>query len=304
MSLRGLLSRSYHRTRHSLRYFRHETSLQDFVARGHYYSPLPDIDEGAAHADEMSRRSPDDGLADINLNADGQERLLGQMADVASEFDWPDRQNADRRYYCDQPWYGKPDGFVLYSIFRLLKPRRVIEIGSGFSSALMLDIRELKAETKPDLIFIDPSPDRLTMLLKPGDEGTFTFRATKVQDVQTSVFETLSSGDLLFVDSSHVARAGSDVNHIVFNILPHLAPGVLVHFHDIYWPFEYPANLLRRGLAWNEAYLVRSFLMFNEQFEILFWAPYATAIAAPAAGRSLSVFRLPEGQSIWIRRIR
>ena len=93
-----------------------------------------------------------------------------------------------------------------------------------------------------------------------------------MQDVPLEVFHTLSANDILFVDGSHVARIGSDVVHILFHILPRLRPGVIVHFHDILWPFEYPKRwVVGAGYAWNEAYCLRAFLQYNRAFEIMYY---------------------------------
>jgi hypothetical protein len=100
-----------------------------------------------------------------------------------------------------------------------------------------------------------------------------------------------------------VSRAGSDLNHILFNVLPALARGVVVHFHDVFWPFEYPADWIKMGIAWNEAYVLRAFLMFNDSFEILFWAPYAAVLPDRAHGDEFASLELHKGQSLWIRRI-
>jgi len=148
------------------------------------------------------------------------------------------------------------------------------------------------------LEFVEPYPDRLARLLRPSDAATTALHRARVQDLPIDLFARLEANDILFVDSSHVSRAGSDVNFILFEILPRLKPGVLVHVHDVFWPFEYPARWFRRGMAWNEAYLLRAFLTCNDSFEIYFWAPYAARLDPSPA----TAVRLEDGQSIWIRR--
>ena len=119
-----------------------------------------------------------------------------------------------------------------------------------------------------------------------------------------ATFKPLAANDILYVNSSHVSRAGSDLNHILFNVLPALAPGVVVHFHNIFRPFEYPADWIKMGIAWNEAYVLRAFLMFNDSFEILFFGPRTLPFCriAPQATNSLHS-SCTKGQSLWIRRI-
>ncbi len=108
-----------------------------------------------------------------------------------------------------------------------------------------------------------------------------------------SVFQSLNSGDVLFVDSTHVTKLGSDVNRIFFEILPALASGVIVHFHDIFYPFEYPRAWVREGRGWNETYLLRAFLEYNEAYEVLLWA-HMLGIEGRLAQ--------PAG-SIWLRKV-
>ncbi len=133
---------------------------------------------------------------------------------------------------------------------------------------------------------------------------------TPVQAVPPDVFRALREGDMLLVDSSHVAKTRSDVLDVLFRILPLLAPGVLIHFHDVLWPFEYPEIWLEEGRAWNEAYFVRAFLAHNAQFEILLFnsflehchpdllAEHLPLMLKPPASRIT-----PGNSSLWIRRV-
>jgi len=95
-----------------------------------------------------------------------------------------------------------------------------------------------------------------------------------VQSVPLDTFKKLQAGDILFVDSTHVSKTGSDVNHILFEILPVLNPGVIIHFHDIFYPFEYPKEWVLRGYNWNEDYILRAFLMYNNAYEIKLFPDY------------------------------
>jgi hypothetical protein len=108
--------------------------------------------------------------------------------------------------------------------------------------------------------------------------------------------------DLLFVDSTHVVKAGSDVNHLFANVFPHLGPGVVLHIHDVFPGFEYPWPWLEEGRAWSEAYLLRAFLEFNTEFEILLWPPFIARVAPD----SYAAFAPPTGNtggSIYLRRV-
>ena len=117
--------------------------------------------------------------------------------------------------------------------------------------------------------FIEPHPKLLKSLLKQGDLERIEIVPRPLQDVDLELFESLRANDILFIDSTHVAKIGSDVNRIFFEILPALATGVYVHFHDIFYPFEYPREWIYEGRAWNEAYMLRAFLMYNAASGVL-----------------------------------
>jgi predicted O-methyltransferase YrrM len=154
-------------------------------------------------------------------------------------------------------------------MMRYNKPRCIVEIGSGFSSAVMLDTLDERNEGMTSLIFIEPYPDRLKSLLRDTDYQRCRIAEQRVQDVDTGIFSALEPGDILFVDSSHISKVGSDLNFILFNILPLLKAGVVIHFHDICYPFEYPRDWIYNGIFWNEAYLLRAFLMNNERYKVI-----------------------------------
>jgi len=298
MTIRSRLARANRRLRHSVAFFREETSLADFVWRGHYYSPLPVIAEAAAYAEGLSTRSPREPLAGIALNGEAQKERLAWVRADETTFDWPADPRPDLRFYTNQDFFNAADALTLYSLMMRVRPRRIVEIGSGFSSALMLDVRERMSNLDIALTFVEPDPARLKKLLRPQEGATTAIHRARAQDLPIDLFTDLRANDILFVDSTHVSRAGSDVNFIVFEVLPRLAPGVLVHVHDVFWPFEYPARWFRRGIAWNEAYLLRAFLTCNNDYEIFFWAPYAARLDPPPR----MGIRLEDGQSIWIRR--
>jgi hypothetical protein len=181
------------------------------------------------------------------------------------------------------------------------KPAHVVEIGSGFSSAALLDCAEyLSFNTK--FAFVDPFPDRLNALLRPADKLNCEVHSCRVQDIDTKVFDSLGSNDLLFIDSSHVSKVGSDVNFLVHEILPSLQSGVLIHIHDIYWPFEYPEKWFKSGICWNEAYLVRAFLSNNSDFQIVCFSDYCYKLIGNKELERVSG-NSDWGSSLWIRRV-
>jgi len=232
---------------------------------GHFYSPLPSRAEIAA---AFSRPEPSAGFSALELDEARQLRLLESFVGYYGDQPFSEDRAPDRRYYFSNPSYGPFDALMLYSMMRHARPRRIIEIGSGFSSAAMLDVNDLGLSGNVAFTFIDPDMTRLRLLLREEDRSRCTLIERPVQTVPLGIFAGLEAGDILFVDSSHVAKVGSDVNRIFFRVLPVLAAGVLIHFHDITANFEYPRDWLEEGRAWNEQYLLRAFLMYNPAFRV------------------------------------
>ncbi|MBB1127435.1 class I SAM-dependent methyltransferase, partial [Thiospirillum jenense] len=138
----------------------------------------------------------------------------------------------------------------------------------------MLDTIDSVFSQRPEITFIEPYPDRLLSLLKDGDREQVRLIDKRIQDVPSEVLLALESGDLLFIDSSHVVKCDSDLHHLMFEILPRLQPGVFVHFHDVFYPFDYPSEWLTNGWYWNENYFLRAFLSYNTEWRIVFFNTY------------------------------
>jgi len=280
-----------------------------FSHPGHFYSSLPDLGEIHSKADRIFDCTPQD-LPAINLNVESQIQLVKSFSKIYGDQPFSDNQTKNFRYFLDNKFFSFGDGIILYSCLRHFQPKRVVEIGSGFSSAAMLDINDLFMGKGIEFTFIEPFPDRLFGLLSAGDHKRVKIQQKPVQEVELSVFTSLEANDILFIDSSHVAKIDSDVVHIFFHILPRLKKGVIVHFHDIPWPFEYPRRWLEEGRAWNEAYFLRAFLQNNKTFEILYFNSFmVTRYAEFLREKMPKVLELPSSQetlgnsSIWIRKI-
>jgi predicted O-methyltransferase YrrM len=275
------------------------------VKSGHYYSPVPSLAELERDAPRIFDRSLRP-LRGVDLNEPRQLALLEQMAAFYDEQPFPETPRDGTRYFFDNYWYGPADGLVLYSLIRLARPRRIIEVGSGFSSAVMLDTNERFMSREIELTFIEPDSSRLRKLLKDEDDASVSIMEERIQHVDPDIVTQLAANDILFIDSSHVSKAGSDVNHIVFELLPRLAPGVLVHFHDVQYPFEYPQTWFELGISWNEPYVLRAFLQYNAQFRIAFWNDFVTSFHADAVERLMPLCaRRPAfgvGGSLWLER--
>jgi hypothetical protein len=186
-------------------------------------------------------------------------------------------------------------------MIRHFRPRRIIEVGSGFSSCAILDTNELFFNNEIQCTFIEPEPRRLFNNLRAEDRERINIIESQVQNVSVARFEELEKGDILLIDSSHVSKVHSDVNYLYFEVLPRLKSGVLVHVHDMFYPFRYPEKWIYKGWSWNESYLLRAFLMFNSGYKVRFWNSlwshfYVDRMAAvvPRAIKS--------GGSLWIER--
>ena len=268
---------------------------------GHFYSPIPYLEDVKDRAETLFCKDVNLGPS-IALRADEQRSLFTELARYGGDFHGPDRPTPQYRYHLEQRSFGRADGLLLFSMLRHFRPRRVIEIGSGFSSALMLDTNERFLDHSIGFTFIEPFPKRLDSLLSDKDREQCRIVRDRVQAVPLSTFAELEAGDMLFVDSSHVSKIGSDVNYIVFDVLPVLVPGVIVHFHDIYWPFEYPQHRILEGCAWNEDYVLRAFLQYNDVFEIMIFNSYLRAMHADFVQRALPEGVERSGSSLWMRK--
>jgi hypothetical protein len=269
---------------------------------GHFYSPIPDFDEVRRKADRLFGPPPRT-LAGIDLREEAQLSLLEPFSRYHRDQPFRERRAPDRRYDFTSPAFGHGDALTLHFLMRHVRPRRIVEVGSGWSSAVMLDTDELFLGGQTDLTFIEPYPAVLRQLTRPADLERSRLIDEPVQEVSLEPFLALEAADILFIDSTHVSKIGSDVNRLFFEVLPALRPGVLVHVHDIAYPFEYPEEwVLGEGRAWNEAYLLRAFLQFNATFEILFWGSFLAHFHRERLLRELPLWSLNPGGSIWLRR--
>jgi hypothetical protein len=236
---------------------------------GHFYSPIPSIPDVKLNEHEIFECPP--AIRGVDLNETGQLELLRQLAVFYPDQPFAPEAIPGRRYLFENPNYSYNDAIVLYCMMRHARPRRIIEIGSGYSSCAMMDVNELFLGDSIDFTFIDPYPQLLRDIIKESDRDRVCILGQRAQDVDPDLYRKLAASDILFVDSSHIAKTGSDVNYIIFKILPLLEEGVFIHFHDVFYPFEYPLEWVYEGRGWNEAYVLRAFLQYNRAFEIQFF---------------------------------
>lgn len=273
-----------------------------FAPAGHFYSPLPDLKlVRQQHGDLFERRIHD--IPGVDINHAGQMKLLNEFVPYYNELPFGDEPKDGLRYGFQNPFYSYSDGIFLYSMLRHLRPRRYLEIGSGYSSALALDVNERFFQHAMNITLVEPYPDRLLSLLRPGDRERIELLSVPLQEVPVSRFQALEPGDILFIDSSHVAKIGSDVNRLFFHILPLIPRGVYIHLHDIFYPFEYPEEWIYEGRAWNEAYFLRAFLQFNTAFEIAVFNTYLARKEPDYFKMNMPLCLKNPGGSIWLRRV-
>ncbi len=273
-----------------------------FSPPGHFYSPVPDLAGIEAQAERLFAASRE--LPGIDLRAGEQLELFKTLAALAREAPLENQLRAtsatSARFRLDNPNYGVGDASILQAMLRHLRPVRYLEVGSGYTTALALDTNERYLGGAMALTAVEPYPELLRGVTRPGDRVEVL--AEPVQSVPLERFRSLGAGDVLFVDCSHVLKTGSDVQHLYTNVLPVLAPGVYVHVHDIFWPFEYLRHWVEAGRAWNEAYLLHAFLLFNDAFEIVLWNHYLALVHRDVVEAELPQMLETPGGAIWLRR--
>jgi hypothetical protein len=267
---------------------------------GHFGSPIPALNEIRGREDQIF--SLPRAVPAIEINDLSQLELIEQFAGLYRDQPFGRQPQEGLRYHFENSLFSYGDALVLHCILRWYQPRRLIEVGSGFSSAVILDTNDRFLNGSLSCTFIDPFPSRLRGLLRQGDDRRHRIVMQPVQRVPLEVFDELDDGDVLFIDSTHVSKVGSDVNWLLFDVLPRLRPGVLVHFHDIFYPFEYPREWIYRGRAWNENYLLRAFLMFNSDFYVLLFNSYLAKFHAAEVAASMPLWAEKPGGSLWLRR--
>lgn len=269
---------------------------------GHFYSPIVNLDEVKQAAARIWPNQPETLGIDYN-DANHIDWLTNEFPKYLPDYDYPleePTQGSHYAFYHHNSQFSWLDAKTLFVLLRSLKPRRMIEIGSGFSSLLTADVNRRFLHHQLELTCIEPYP---RPFLIEGVPGIRSLLQSKVEEVPLSVFTNLQAGDILFIDSSHVSKTGSDVNYICFDILPRLQAGVVIHIHDIFLPADYPKEwVLGEWRSWNEQYVVRALLMFSTAFEVLFGCHYAVYRHAELVKQALGG-ELYGGGSLWIKKL-
>ena len=266
---------------------------------GHFYSPVPDMRDVEAAAGRLF--APRHTLPGVDLHVDDQLARFRTLAALARESPLERTPGTVTRYGLDNPNYGVGDASMLHAMLRHLRPRRYLEVGSGYTTALAVDVNERFLGGEMTVTAVEPYPALLQGVLRPGD--AVEILPQPVQSVPLERFAVLEAGDVLFIDSSHVLKTGSDVQFLYAEVLPILAPGVTVHVHDIFWPFEYLPHWVLAGRAWNECYLLRAFLTHNPSFEITLWNHYLAVEHRGVIEAELPQMLETTGGALWMRRV-
>jgi hypothetical protein len=234
------------------------------IRKSHFYEPLPDF-SAIQEADILKRRS----LSHIDWDWDRQLQLIQKLEVYSSEIQsihaGSVRLASGHSFPFLNDAYVELDAAIYYAIIRHLKPNQIIEIGSGYSTQIAsLAIAQNQQEHYPGQITcIEPYPPSYLV-----NEGLpIHLIQQPIELIDLSCFEQLNPGDILFIDSTHMVKFGSDVCREILDILPMLKPGVWIHIHDIFFPYDYPPKwLMQERRAWNEQYLVEAFLAYNQHF--------------------------------------
>ncbi len=275
--------------------------LPEYAPAGHFYSPIPakaDVERAVARCKNAAP------LMGIDLRENEQLALLNRLAIYYSDIDFPEKKNDRFRFAFENPSYSWCDAIILFCMIREIRPQKIIEVGSGHTSGLILDTNDRHFHGKISCTFVEPHPELLLSLLRRDELDRIEVIATPLQDMDPNKFEALGTGDILFIDSSHVVKAGSDGQALFFDVLPRLKRGVIVHFHDVFEQFEYPSDWLLEGRVWSEQYVLRAFLQFNTAFCIKLFTPHMISKYRTWFEQHMPNCFRNTGGHIWIERVR
>jgi hypothetical protein len=235
----------------------------------HFYSPVPDMNH-IKHAYDKRNE-----MYGVDLNDNVQIHFIETVCPlfIYEYATFPNNPTPiPYQFHFNNGSFERVDAEILHCMVRIYKPRRIIEIGSGYSTLVTAAACELNRQREGvscQFEAIEPFPNSLFRDRIPGLSLLIT---EKLQNIEMSYFDQLGEGDILFIDSTHVLKTGSDVQLLYLDIIPRLRPGVVIHIHDIFLPHEYPLSWLKEEhIFWNEQYILQSFLAFNNIFRII-WA--------------------------------
>lgn len=276
------------------------------ITKTHFYSPIPNTNE----LDDSLWKKRFDFLG-VNTNDSDQLNLLTTFASkYRREYDtiptFGDSSRVFNGYSLSNRMFGSVDGEILYCMIRHLKPRRVIEIGSGISTLLISSVLKINF-SENNIMSTHTAFDPYAAITKGRINVFSDIEKTKAQDVSIDRFQELKENDLLFIDSSHILKIGSDVQYLYNEVLPRLNKGVVIHSHDIYLPEEYPKDSVKKDHCFStEQYLLQAFLTFNDRFKVLWGSNYMRLQHPNILSDNFRSFdpNTTRPESFWIQRIK
>jgi len=270
--------------------FRSAEKIGIHILKPHFYSVLPTVSQ---LPDEIWEKKYNAG---INWNEEVGLSLLDELSKYSSEFKQIVQEG---KFDPHNHVFGYHDSAIYYAIIRYFMPKRIIEIGSGQSTKIA-SMASIKNEVT-SITCIDPFPPKI---LKDGSHYYQRLIEKPVQEIPISTFQELDENDILFIDSTHVSKIGSDVNYLLLEVLPNLKKGVLIHIHDIFLPFHMPVDWIKDLLLfWNEQYMLHAFLIGNTDFEIILPLNRIINYHRDALLKVYD-YKILRGASFWIRKIR
>lgn len=301
--LRSLLNPVVHTiaNRHTFRFFQR---IGLHVLPVHFYSPVPDSQEL-----DLNGWSDPKFEHGIDYNPNCQRQWLEWIGEALGEEIGSLLSGRDQigHFQPENGAFAGVDAAMLYAMIRRYAPKRIVEIGSGHSTCCMLDAIEAHRRNgdsgyDPDFRVCDPYP--LDSSVVPRD--LVQIEEISAQKLCPEHFEHLSEGDILFIDSTHVVKPGSDLVNIMLRIIPSIPPGVLVHFHDIFLPRDYPETwIFRNRMFWNEQYFLHVFLQHNSAYEVVWAGQYCHLMMKENLKKTFSFYD-PDTDSpgsFWIRKL-
>jgi hypothetical protein len=270
------------------------------VTPANYYSCIPTVDE-VCNSFEYQGETPPYIDEDL-FPRERLRRILGELDGYADEFihEITGDVSAPRGFFWENGMFSHCDAMAYYCMTRRLRPRRIVEIGCGFSTLVALEA--LERNGLGTITCIEPYPPQFLADLAP---GIMELVPKKVQDIPLSFLnEELGDGDVLFIDTTHTVKTGSDCVYLYLKILPYLKPEVMIHVHDVFLPWGYPKCLpLDHQVYWTEQYLVHALLLGNPTFEVSFGSAYHHYANRSALTRFMRGQYQTGGGSLWFRRV-
>lgn len=266
-----------------------------------YYSPIPNM---KVLREKTGLWEKAETMVGFDWNERDQIKIMKEIFPLyAQECRLFAQTEKDRTnifdYYIQNPTFPIGDACILHSLVRYFRPKRIVKVGSGFSTLVIANAATF-IDPSPKVISINPFPDKFEDLFSRGFPGFTHLEKIPVEDLPLEYFDQLQKDDILFIDSSHVIKPMEDVLFLYLKVIPRLNPGVIIHAHDIFLPYHMPKEFVfNHHWFWNEQYLLQAFLIFNKEFEVLFSAQYMKKYSEELQ----SIFPgYWAGGSFWLRR--